>query len=125
MVSVRPVLHDRELLFIPRRTVVGRSESGAAGDFGELCHHHHRREASFERKDHLGALGRHPAGLHRCRAHLAALMLSLTTIIGLLLAACTLAATAFYLLSLIAAYRFFSLSSEKKNKETQRFCVSV
>ena len=35
----------------------------------------------------------------------------------LVLAGCTLAATAFYLLSMIAAYRFFSLSSEKKNTE--------
>jgi ceramide glucosyltransferase len=37
-------------------------------------------------------------------------MFNLTTIIELLLAACTLAATAFYLLSLIAAYRFFRLA---------------
>jgi len=47
-------------------------------------------------------------------------MLSLTTIIGLLLAGCTLAATAFYLLSMIAAYRFFSLTPDRKNTEAQR-----
>lgn len=43
-------------------------------------------------------------------------MLTATTIIGLILAGCTLAATAFYLLSMIAAYRFFS----QKKPETQR-----
>jgi ceramide glucosyltransferase len=36
-------------------------------------------------------------------------MFNWTTIIELLLAGCTLAATAFYLLSMVAAYRFFSL----------------
>ena len=36
-------------------------------------------------------------------------MLTVTTIIEILLAGCTLAATAFYVLSMIAAYRFFSL----------------
>ncbi|HEY9231600.1 MAG TPA: bacteriohopanetetrol glucosamine biosynthesis glycosyltransferase HpnI [Blastocatellia bacterium] len=46
-------------------------------------------------------------------------MLTATTIIGFLLAACTIAATAFYLLSMIAAYRFFSPSSKKKNPEAQ------
>jgi len=37
-------------------------------------------------------------------------MFNLTTIIELILAGCTLAATAFYLLSMIAAYRFFALA---------------
>ena len=43
-------------------------------------------------------------------------MLTATTIIGFILAGCTLAATAFYLLSMIAAYRFFS----QKNTEARR-----
>jgi ceramide glucosyltransferase len=46
-------------------------------------------------------------------------MFTLATIIELLLAACTLAATAFYLLSLIAAYRFFALKPEHENTETR------
>jgi ceramide glucosyltransferase len=45
-------------------------------------------------------------------------MLTATTIIGLLLAACTIAATAFYLLSMIAAYRFFGAG--QRNTETRR-----
>ena len=46
-------------------------------------------------------------------------MFTLATITELLLAACTLAATAFYLLSLIAAYRFFALKPEPENTEAR------
>jgi ceramide glucosyltransferase len=42
------------------------------------------------------------------------------TIIEFLLAGCTLAAAAFYLLSMIAAYRFFSLASKRENPQTRR-----
>jgi ceramide glucosyltransferase len=45
-------------------------------------------------------------------------MFTWTTIIELLLAGCTIAATAFYLLSIIAAYRFFSL--KHANTETKK-----
>src|SRR5205085_9677010 len=81
--------------------------------------HHRRREAVLEREDQPGALGRHPASLRRRGADLAALlMLTATTIIGLLLAACTVAATAFYLLSMIAAYRFSGAG--QRDTETRR-----
>src|SRR2546423_12803775 len=120
MVSRWSAHYCKELLLLPRRAVVGRPESGAAGDGDQLRHHHRRREAVLEREDQPGALGRHPAGLRWRGADLAALlMLTATTIIGFLLAACTIAATAFYLLSMIAAYRFFSPSSKKKNPEAQ------
>ncbi|MFL6214147.1 MAG: bacteriohopanetetrol glucosamine biosynthesis glycosyltransferase HpnI [Blastocatellia bacterium] len=42
------------------------------------------------------------------------------TIIELLLAGCTIAATAFYLLSMVAAYRFFALAPKPKNTQTRR-----
>ena len=47
-------------------------------------------------------------------------MFNLTTIIEFLLAGCTLAAIAFYLLSMIAAYRFFALAPKHGDTETRR-----
>lgn len=52
-------------------------------------------------------MGRHSACLHRCCAHLSALMLTLTNAIEFIMAGLTVAADAFYLLSIVAARKFF------------------
>ena len=64
--------------------------------------------AKFFLKERINSsMGWHSARLHRRCAHLSALMPTLTNAIVLILSGLTVAANAFYLLSIVAARRFF------------------